>query len=224
MALKNMIKVGDKVTFGRSGEKKTSGTVIKCNPKTARIKVARCGEFLVTYNLIQKPRKKAAKKTAPKRKAAGKKICAVPVRGPRVKKNPPEKGAKRLVHEGSGREVKKGEILTDFRGKKWKLHDWHEGAGASTGRVYVTDLDEGFERAFYPSVFGLEWKPSLFVMKGGRKNPPKSNPANLTKKGEKIYEAIKKGYGRDPRAKEIAARTVYKMAHTKPGLVKKKRK
>ena len=55
MALKNMIKVGDKVAFGRSGEKKQSGTVVKKNPKTARIKVSRCGEFLVTYNLIQKP-------------------------------------------------------------------------------------------------------------------------------------------------------------------------
>jgi hypothetical protein len=54
MALKNMIKVGDKVSFGRSGEEKVSGTVVACNPKTARIKVPREGEFLVTYNLIQK--------------------------------------------------------------------------------------------------------------------------------------------------------------------------
>lgn len=93
MALKNMIKVGDRVAFGRSGEKKQSGTVVKTNPKTARIKVPRCGLFDVTYNLIQKPRKKAPakKKAIARRKPAGKQVCAVPVKGgriPRAKSNP----------------------------------------------------------------------------------------------------------------------------------------
>jgi len=92
MALPNMIKVGDRVTFGRSGETKVAGRVTKKNPKSARIKT-RSGDFVVTYNFIQKVSTKkktaAAKKKATKRKATGKKVCAVPVRGPRrVKKNP----------------------------------------------------------------------------------------------------------------------------------------
>jgi len=65
MALKNMIKVGDKVTFGRSGEKKLSGKVVKCNPKTARIRVPRDGEYDVTYSLIQKKRKSTTAKKKP---------------------------------------------------------------------------------------------------------------------------------------------------------------
>jgi hypothetical protein len=47
------------------------------------------------------------------------------------------------------------------------------------------------------------------------------NPAGLTAKGERMYEHIKAGYGRDPRAKEIAARTVYaRSSEGAPGLVK----
>jgi hypothetical protein len=39
-------------------------------------------------------------------------------------------------------------------------------------------------------------------------NLPKKNPAGLTAKGERMYEHVKESYGSDPRAKEIAARTV----------------
>lgn len=71
MALKNMIKVGDTVTFGRSGDVKITGKVIKTNPKTARVKVPGKGSFDVTYNLIQKaaPKRAASKRAAPKRVA-----------------------------------------------------------------------------------------------------------------------------------------------------------
>jgi len=52
-----------------------------------------------------------------------------------------------------------GDILTDFRGERWKLigaqPPRHEG---STGRVYVESLtDRAFAREFFPSVFGLKW-------------------------------------------------------------------
>jgi hypothetical protein len=46
----------------------------------------------------------------------------------------------------------------------------------------------------------------------------KSNPAGLTAKGERMYEHVKKGYGADPRAEEIAARTVLARAKEVPGL------
>jgi hypothetical protein len=165
MALKNMIKVGDKVSFGRGSDRRT-GKVLKKNPKTARIKVPRDGEFLVTYNLIHKSNgvadhyhegakslrvgvnvSKARKAAAAKKKPAKKKVVA---------KKPRQKAT----------------------GKK----------------ICATPVAKRM----------------------------KSNPAAVfTKKGERVYNAIKSGYGRDPRAKEIAARTVYKMAETKPGLVKK---
>jgi hypothetical protein len=46
------------------------------------------------------------------------------------------------------------------------------------------------------------------------------NPAGLTKKGERMYEHIKAGYGRDHRAAEIASRTVLARAKTTRGLKK----
>ena len=53
----------------------------------------------------------------------------------------------------------------------------------------------------------------------------RSNPAGLTAKGERMYEDIKRGYEErgEPRAKEIAARTVQARAHEIPGLKKKRR-
>jgi len=52
------------------------------------------------------------------------------------------------------------------------------------------------------------------------------NPSGLTKKGKRMYTAIKKGYEHvgETRAKEIASRTVYSAAKRgSRGLVKKKR-
>lgn len=49
---------------------------------------------------------------------------------------------------------------------------------------------------------------------------PEKNPAALTIKGKRMYESVKKGYEAkgDPRAKEIASRTVLARAKTTPGL------
>lgn len=51
----------------------------------------------------------------------------------------------------------------------------------------------------------------------------KQNPAGLTAKGERMYEQIRRGYEErgEPRAKEIASRTVMARSRTVPGLKKK---
>ena len=49
----------------------------------------------------------------------------------------------------------------------------------------------------------------------------KKNPAGLTAKGERMYEHIKEGYGGDPRAAEIASRTVLARSRTTRGLKKR---
>lgn len=86
MAAKKNILVGRTVTFIDRDGKRKSGKVLKKNVKTARVKVARCGEFLISYNLLKPAgeiervapvKKPAAKK--PRQKATGKKVCAVPV-------------------------------------------------------------------------------------------------------------------------------------------------
>lgn len=93
MALKNMIKVGDKVTFGRAGEMKRQGKVVKMNPKTAHIKCSNGDVMGASYGFIQKassgkkkssanPKRKAAKKNPVKRRAAKKKARRT------TKKNP----------------------------------------------------------------------------------------------------------------------------------------
>jgi hypothetical protein len=51
-----------------------------------------------------------------------------------------------------------------------------------------------------------------------RPRRPRRNPAGLTAKGERMYEHVQQGYGRDARAKEIAARTVLARAHDVHGL------
>ena len=52
-------------------------------------------------------------------------------------------------------------------------------------------------------------------------NPGEPNPAHLfTDKGERMYEEIKAGYGADPRAAEIAARTVMAKSKEVPGLLR----
>jgi len=49
------------------------------------------------------------------------------------------------------------------------------------------------------------------------------NPSTFTAKGERLYEQVKRGYGSDPRAKSIAAATVYKQSAKVPGLVRARR-
>ena len=68
MALKSMIKLGDKVSFGRAGGMKTAGNVVKLNPKTAHIKTSDGEEFAVPYDLIQKPPSPGSRKAHPPKK------------------------------------------------------------------------------------------------------------------------------------------------------------
>jgi hypothetical protein len=49
----------------------------------------------------------------------------------------------------------------------------------------------------------------------------KNNPSGLTAKGERMYEHIKEGYGGDPRASEIASRTVLARSKITRGLKKR---
>ena len=65
----------------------------------------------------------------------------------------------------------------------------------------------------------------LFFRKKRGSRARRRNPATFTKKGERMYRHIRRGYGKSRRAKEIAARTVYAAAKrgTK-GLVRKRRR
>lgn len=81
MALKNMIKLKDKVTFGHSGKAKKAGVVVKLNQKTAHVKCSNGDVMAVTYNLIQKPSKKSTKQ----------KTTSTARRKPTHKKNPAKK-------------------------------------------------------------------------------------------------------------------------------------
>jgi hypothetical protein len=68
------------------------------------------------------------------------------------------------------------------------------------------------------------------LLKRPKSNPSRHrrrrNPAGLTAKGERMYRHIRDRYEAegDPRAKEIAARTVYARARRTRGLVKKRRR
>lgn len=50
----------------------------------------------------------------------------------------------------------------------------------------------------------------------------KRNPADLTAKGERMYKHVVESYGDDPRAKEIASRTVSTRARSTPGLKRRR--
>jgi phage gp16-like protein len=185
MALKNMIKEGDKVTFGRSGDKKQSGTVVKKNPKTARIKVPRCGEFLVTYNLIQKPRKKVAakKKTATKRKAVGKQICAVPVKGgrkPRAKKNPSDASVLRSLNVITRSWAKKQKTAQlDALGQA--LVDWAYEPGEPMSAAQLDRLNKKLDILMDELETRSDWRGG-----GGTKlNPPRKSSIKKARKAIK---------------------------------------
>lgn len=68
--------------------------------------------------------------------------------------------------------------------------------------------------------------PSKRLFAPAREPSPREaiiNPAGLTAKGERMYEQIRRGYEErgEPRAKEIASRTVLARSRTVPGLKKK---
>ncbi len=64
----------------------------------------------------------------------------------------------KLVYKETGEEVKKGDILTDFRGEKAIAHYWRE-PDHGIGKITVEEShDDIMLREYYVSVFGLEWR------------------------------------------------------------------
>lgn len=64
----------------------------------------------------------------------------------------------KLVYKGTDKEVKKGDILTDFRGDKAIADYWREPTHG-VGKICVKDIDNpnSFSMEYYVSVFNLEW-------------------------------------------------------------------
>jgi len=64
-----------------------------------------------------------------------------------------------LFEKGTNKVVMPGTILTTFNGEKCVLESGkppqHD---ASTGRIYVKDVEHGFTAEYFPSVCGLEWR------------------------------------------------------------------
>jgi hypothetical protein len=74
----------------------------------------------------------------------------------------------------------------------WQLGDWMiESKG-------VTESEAEYKASLYDR--------AIVLPAGSSK--PKKNPAGLTRKGERMYEHVRASYPSDPRAKEIASRTV----------------
>jgi len=66
----------------------------------------------------------------------------------------------KLVHIETGKPVKRGETVRDFRGDLATVVGWDKPKHAgSTGRVYVKagPVAAEWSQGFYPSVFDLEW-------------------------------------------------------------------
>ena len=64
----------------------------------------------------------------------------------------------RLIYKATGKEVQKGDVLTDFRGDKAIASYWREpthGIGKISVKRKPDDLMSYGE--YYVSVFGLEW-------------------------------------------------------------------
>ena len=57
-----------------------------------------------------------------------------------------------------GQPLKAGDIVQTFRGEAYRFDFGREPHKAgSTGRVYVTPLEGGSQREFFPSVIGAAW-------------------------------------------------------------------
>jgi len=64
----------------------------------------------------------------------------------------------KLIYENTGKEVQKGDVLTDFRGDKAIADYWREptyGNGKITVKNNPDDTTSSGE--YYVSVFGLKW-------------------------------------------------------------------
>jgi len=62
----------------------------------------------------------------------------------------------KLIHTETGKEIRLGDRVQDFRGDYLTIQSFEKGRTAeSTGRVYVRS-DEGWEQGFYPSVINAK--------------------------------------------------------------------
>jgi hypothetical protein len=65
----------------------------------------------------------------------------------------------KLIDNDTGKEIKKGDTVTDFRGDKWIVQGWIEPLhSGSTGRVYLKMIGPGgnWEQEFFPSVVNAQ--------------------------------------------------------------------
>lgn len=64
----------------------------------------------------------------------------------------------RLVYKGTDKEVKVGDIVTDFRGEDSIVSYFAEpNKPSSEGKITVKRTEDDFGREYYVSCFGLEW-------------------------------------------------------------------
>jgi len=59
----------------------------------------------------------------------------------------------KVIETASGNEVKKGMNLLDFRKNIWKYEGFEYDGPPSSGKLWVRQVDNDVQRAFYPSVF-----------------------------------------------------------------------
>ena len=64
-----------------------------------------------------------------------------------------------LINTTTNQPLKTGDIVCDFRGKRWVFEGGREPhKPSSTGFVWVRSIDgRGMAREFYPSVIGARW-------------------------------------------------------------------
>lgn len=69
-------------------------------------------------------------------------------------------GAECVLTTEAGSEVKVGDKFTDRFGDEWVVTGGQAPhTAASSGRIDVKHVVEGFERTFYPGVFNMQWVP-----------------------------------------------------------------
>jgi hypothetical protein len=65
----------------------------------------------------------------------------------------------KLYNTKTGKEVRRGDIVTNFRGEHATVIDWHPPhKPASSGRIEVEYMAGGGGGSYYPSVFGCEFR------------------------------------------------------------------
>ena len=117
----------------------------------------------------------------------------------------PEKGVLVQYREDTPKESKHLKVYDDGTWRIDHIDTHNPDTGSAIGHFF-----QDYNPLIGPLLFaGVLLVGSIAIAKRKFKPRRRSNPAGFTAKEERKYKAIKKGYGRDPRAAEIAARTVY---------------